>query len=297
MLAEQIRADQIDILFDLAGHTARNRLLVFARKPASIQITWIGYEGTTGLAAMDYILADRCAIPEGVEKYYREKVLRLPEVYVCYAPPADAPAVGPLPALTRGQVTFGSFNNLAKINPQVVAAWAEILRRVPEARLVLKYRGLNDAGTRCRYTELFAAQGIESARLELLAWSAYAEMLAEYQRIDIALDPFPFSGGVTTCEALWMGIPVITWPGETFAGRHSLSHLSNIGLTETIARDLDEYVKLAAALAGDLSRLARIRAGLREQVASSPLCDGERFAANLMSLLRAVWSQWTSRAQ
>jgi predicted O-linked N-acetylglucosamine transferase (SPINDLY family) len=290
-LAEQIRADRIDILFDLAGHTAHNRLLVFARKPAPIQVTWIGYEGTTGLAAMDYLLADRHVVPEGTEHYYRERVLRMPEGYLCYNPPDAAPPVGPLPSLTKGRATFGSFNNLAKITPQVVAVWAEILRRAPAARLVLKYRGLGDPAVKRRYLDLFAAHGVEPQRLELLPPSSYAEYLATYYQVDVALDPFPFSGSATTCEALWMGVPVITCPGEIFASRHSLSHLASVGLTELIAHDLDQYVELAVSLAGDLPRLAMLRAGLRQRMAASPLCDGQRFATNLAAMLRDVWQQ------
>ena len=159
-LAEQIRADRIDILFDLAGHTAHNRLLVFARKPAPIQITWIGYEGTTGLATMDYLLADRYVVPEGSESYYREHVLRLPDGYLCYDPPAAAPPVGSPPSLQKGYATFASFNNLAKIAPDVVAVWAEILHRAPTARLILKYRGLGDSGVRRRYLDLFASHDV-----------------------------------------------------------------------------------------------------------------------------------------
>jgi predicted O-linked N-acetylglucosamine transferase (SPINDLY family) len=290
-LAEQIRADRIDILFDLAGHTAHNRLLVFARKPAPVQVTWIGYEGTTGLAAMDYLLADRHVVPQGSQQYYREHVLRMPDGYLCYDPPASATPVGPPPSLTKGHATFGSFNNPAKITPEVVAVWAEILRRVPTARLVLKYQGLGDPTVRRRYLDLFAAHDLEPQRLELLPPSSYAEYLATYQQVDVALDPFPFSGSATTCEALWMGVPVITCPFETFASRHALSHLSNVGLTEMIAHNLDEYVELAVSLAGDLPRLAVLRAGLREQMAASPLCDGKRFAGNLASALHDAWEQ------
>ena len=201
-LTEQIRADRIDILFDLAGHSARNRLLVFARKPAPIQITWIGYEGTTGLTAIDYLLADRNVVPEESQPYYRERVLRMPDGYVCYAPPAAAPPVGPLPALNKGHVTFGSFNNVAKITPQVVAVWANILRRSPTARLVLKYSGLGDPAVQRRYLDLFAAHDVAPQRLELLPASSYADYLAMYHQVDLALDPFPFSGSATTCEAL-----------------------------------------------------------------------------------------------
>jgi protein O-GlcNAc transferase len=291
-LADQIRADRIDILFDLAGHTAGNRLLAFARKPAPIQITWLGYVGTTGLEAMDYLLADRYEVPQGAEPYLRERVLRMPDGYVCYDPPSDAPAVSPLPALERGHVTFGSFNNLAKITPNVVDLWAAVLRRVTLSRLVLKYPGLDAPSVTRRMEAMFAQRGVDRGRLELLGKSSHEDLLRQYQRVDIALDPFPYNGGLTTCEALWMGVPVVTWPGETFAGRHSLSHLSNVGLLETIAGDLKGYVELAAGLAADLPRLAGIRARLRDQVAGSPLCDGQRFAENFTAILRGAWRRW-----
>jgi predicted O-linked N-acetylglucosamine transferase (SPINDLY family) len=291
-LAQQIREDRIDILFDLAGHTARNRLLVFARKPAPIQITWIGYVGTTGLDAMDYIVADRHEIPAAAEKHYCEKVLRMPDGYVCYDPPGYAPPVSPLPAEKNGWVTFGCFNNPSKITAQVVETWAKILIRVPRSRVLLKYRGMNDSSVVDRFSEIFAVHGVDTDRLTFLGRSSHEELLREYRNIDIALDPFPYSGGLTTCEALWMGVPVITCPGETFASRHSLSHLSNVGLTETVARDLSEYVELASGLANDLPRLSKWRAELRERMSSSPLCDGPRFAGNLMDLLRDVWQEW-----
>jgi predicted O-linked N-acetylglucosamine transferase (SPINDLY family) len=294
-LAQQIRADGVDILFDLDGHTSANRLLVFARKPAPIQVTWLGYVGTTGLSAMDYLIADRWEVPEGMETYYREKVLRLPDGYLCYDPPTYSPDVGALPAKERGYVTFGSFNKPQKINPSVVALWAAILRQIPRARLVLKYRGFGDPGTRRHYEAMFASHGIECNRLEIKGASPHGELLGEYNRIDLALDPCTFSGGVTTCEALWMGVPVLTCPGETFASRHSLSHLSNIGLTETVAQDLSHYVELAVELAHDLPRLARWRAELRERMAASPLCNSKRFAENLMQVLRGVWQEWCRR--
>ncbi len=290
-LAERIRSDRIDVLFDMGGHLGGNRLLVFARKPVPIQVKWVGYAGSSGLTAMDYLLADPHQVEAGGEAHYPEKVLRLADDYVCFDPPAEAPEVGPLPALMQGHVTFGSFNNPAKINPGVVAAWAEILRRVPGARLVLTYPGFEQAGTRSYYETLFSAQGVGRERLELLGGSRRAGMLAEYNRVDIVLDPFPYSGGITTCEALWMGVPVITWPGKTFAGRHSLSHLSNVGLTETVARDRANYIALAVQLANDLPRLEKLRGELRGRVARSPLCDGPRFAANLMAALRSIWQE------
>ena len=190
-IAEQIREDRIDVLFDLAGHTAFNRLLVFARRPAPIQITWIGYEGTTGLEAIDYILGDRYTIPEGTEHFYREKVLRMPGDYVCYDPPSEAPEVGPLPAARNGLVRFGSFNNLAKLTRETVETWSEVLRRVPGSGLLLKYRGLGDERVGRRYLEMFAACGIVSDRLELSPPAEYADYLAAYGGIDIALTRFP----------------------------------------------------------------------------------------------------------
>ncbi len=291
-LAEQIRADEIDVLLELAGHTDGNRLLMFARKPAPIQATWIGYVGTTGLEAMDYLLADRFHILPETESCFREKVLRLPDGYVCYCPPPDAPEVGPLPAAEHGLVTFGSFNNPAKITPGVVAVWADILKQVPDARLVLKYAGLGSDGARRRLRELFAQNGVNPERLDLQGRSPHRAFLNVYNQIDVALDPFPYSGGLTSCEALWMGVPVITYPGETFASRHALSHLSNAGVTGTIARDLDHYIELAVQWANDLPRLAALRAGLREQVRRSPLCDGPRFAENVRRILRHIWTQW-----
>jgi protein O-GlcNAc transferase len=291
-LAEQIRSDRVDVLFDLAGHTANSRLLVFARKPAPIQVTWAGYVGTTGLTAIDYIVADRYEVPPGAEVHYAERVLRMPDGYVCYDPPAYAPAVGPLPAGESGQVTFGSFNQPGKIGPQVIAVWAEILRRLSTARIILKYRAMDDPSIAGRLSELFAGHGIGPDRVEYRGGSSHVEFLRHYGEIDMALDPFPYNGGLTTIEALWMGVPVVTCPGETFAARHSLSHLSNVGLTETIANNPDEYVETAVALANDLPRLAELRKGLRDRVASSPLCDGKRFADNLLRLLRDAWREW-----
>ncbi|MCS6850095.1 MAG: tetratricopeptide repeat protein [Gemmataceae bacterium] len=291
-LADLVRADRIDILFDLAGHLANNRLLTFALRPAPLQVTWIGYMGTTGLKTMDYILADRYHIAEGEECYYVERVLRLPEAFFCYDPPAEAPEPGPLPALRQGHVTFGSFNTPAKLTPQVVAVWADVLRRLPGSRLVLKFRGLDDPGVRQRFHNLFECVGIDRSRIGLKGWSPRPDHLRAYHGIDLALDPFPFSGSTTTLEALWMGVPVLTCPGTTFAGRHSYSYLSNLGLTELIANDLADYVNRAVALAGDLDRLSAWRRELRRRVAESPLCDAPRFARNLGGILRGIWRQW-----
>jgi predicted O-linked N-acetylglucosamine transferase (SPINDLY family) len=296
-LAARIRKDQIDILFDLDGHSGRERLLVFARKPAPLQITWAGYVGTTGLAAIDYLLADRWHVPKDSEAFCREEVLRMPNGYVCYQPPSYSAEVAPLPAEQNGFVTFGSFNQPTKTNRHVVALWARVLKRVAGSRLLLKHRGFDDAAIREPILREFAAEGVDTARIELQGKSPHAALLAEYQRIDIGLDTFPYSGGLTTCEALWMGVPIVTLPGQTFAGRHSLSHLSNVGLTQTITASEQEYVDCAAALAGDLPRLAELRRALRQQMAASPLCDCRRFALDWSDLLTQAWHNRSNRCQ
>jgi predicted O-linked N-acetylglucosamine transferase (SPINDLY family) len=291
-LAERIRADGIDILFDMAGHTARNRLPCFARKPAPIQVTWAGYVGTTGLATMDYLLADRHHVPAGEDIHYRERILRMPNGYICYTPRAEAPDVAPLPARTNGFVTFGCFNNPAKINDPLLDAWAAILGRLPGSRLFLKYAEMDDPITRRRVAGRLGLHGIEPSRLVFEPRSPHRELLAAYNRVDIGLDTFPYSGGLTTCEALWMGVPVVTVTGATFAGRHSTSHLSNVGLTETIATDVPGYIATAVALANDPDRLAELRATLRQRTAASPLCGGPRFARDFEAAMRGIWRAW-----
>jgi predicted O-linked N-acetylglucosamine transferase (SPINDLY family) len=292
-LADQVRADAIDILIDLAGHTAGNRLLAFARKPAPVQATWLGYVGTTGLAAIDYLIADDHQVPPGAEVHYRERVLRLPGGYACYDPPAAAPDPGPPPALATGRVTFGCFNNPAKLSPPALAAFAAVLNRVAGARLVLKYGGMDDPAVSARLHAAFAAAGVAPERVELRGGSAHAGHLAAYREVDVALDSFPYSGGVTTCDALWMGVPVVTLPGTTFASRHSLSYLAGVGLADDLATsDVDDYVARAADLANDWNRLAGWRAGLRERMARSPLCNGERLADELLQALRVAWRAW-----
>ena len=296
-LAERIRGDRIDILFDLAGHTAGNRLLVFARKPAPIQITWLDYVGTTGLSAIDYILADPHEIPPEAEAGYREKVLRLPEDYICFDPPVMAPPVGPLPAIEKGYITFASFNIPAKTTPLTIETWSRVLHEIPTARLILKNQGFADPSVTARYRDLFAKQGVTAERISFQGWSPQSEILASYNEVDIALDTLPYNGGLTTCEALWMGVPVITCPGEIFASRHGLSHLHAAGFVDTIARDPDDYVKLAVELSCDLQKLAALRATLRLRVASSPLRDGPRFAGHFTKLIDDVWRQWCAEVQ
>lgn len=291
-VAETIRADGIHILVDLAGHTADNRLPLFARLPAPVQVSYLGYPNTTGLPQMDYRLTDATADPPGQEAFHSERLLRLPRGFLCYRPPEYAPAVGPLPALEMRHITFGSFNAMAKINEQVVALWAQILAAVAHSRLLIKNHSLRDAATRERYVALFEKQGIAADRLEFVGWlDRPAEHLALYHRLDIALDTFPYHGTTTTCEALWMGVPVVTLAGNRHAGRVGVSLLTQLGLTELIAATPQEYVRLAVALAGDTERLARLRAGLRERMRHSPLLDAQSFTRDLEAAYREMWQR------
>ena len=290
-LAQQIAVGGIDVLFDLSGHVGGRRMLLFARRAAPLQLTWMGYVGTTGLSNMDYIIADQHHIPAADESYYTERVLRLPHGYVCYEPPPYAPDVALLPALTNRHVTFGSFNQPAKTNWQMVEVWSRVLKAVPDSRLLLKYRGFADSGLQRRYQHAFTKYGIAAERVLFEGKSPHEELLSAYNRIDIGLDTQPYSGGLTTCEALWMGVPVITRPGVTFAGRHSLSHLQTVGLTETIATNWDAYVDRAKTLASDLPRLAQTRRDLRSRMAASPLCDGARFARDWSQLIHDTWQR------
>lgn len=288
-LARRIRDDGIDVLFDLAGHTDDNRLPVFARRPAPLQVTWAGYVGTTGFGAIDALLADRFHVPEGAEGLYSERVLRMPHGYVWYEPPAYAPPVlAGRPYRDGNRVTFGCFNNASKVNDAVLAVWSRILAAVPASRLVLKYAGCDQPEFRKRATAAMAHEGVDRDRLEFLGRTTHVEHLRRLGRIDVALDPFPYSGGLSTLEAVWMGVPVVTCPGDTFASRHSLSHLSNAGADGTIAFDLDDYVRIAAELANDPERLIREHATLRERMAASPVCDAAGFVRDLLALLRPL---------
>jgi len=290
-VAELIREDSIDILIDLSGHTARNRLLVFGRKPAPVQATWAGYVGTTGLSAMDYLISDPRETPEGTDHWYREAVVRLPDCYVCYSPPEYAPPVSPLPARKNGFITFGCFNNLAKINRPVMDLWICLLQEIPDARLVLVTKALGDPTISARFRQVFADGGV-AERIDFSGLVPHPELLARYGEMDIALDPFPYSGGLTTLESLWMGVPVITLGGDRFASRHSLSHLTAAGLPEFIVADQAAYLARAVSLAHDFSHLESIRTGLRERMRISPLCDAHRFTRNLEEAYRNMWRRW-----
>lgn len=292
-VAEIVAEDRIDILVDLAGHTS-HRLPLFARKPAPVQVTWLGYPDTTGLSAMDYRFSDDIADPEGEsDRFHAERVFRLPGGFLCYTAPADAPEVVPLPSVSSGRITFGSFNNISKITKEVVALWCDLLNCVPGSRLVIKNHSLADRATRSRYEALIGNKGISPDRVELRPRvKGTASHLAVYGEIDIALDTFPYNGTTTTCEALWMGVPVVTLKGERHAGRVGASILTRIGLADLVAESPDAYLRTAEALARATGRLSRIRNTLRETMISSSLCDGAGFAATIENAYRLFWREW-----
>lgn len=285
--ADTIRSAHIDILIDLSAHTGGNRLLVFARKPAPIQATWLAYAGSSGLSAMDYRLTDPYLDPYGTdESVYSERCIRLPETYWCYSPPEESRSsdseITPVPASIR----LGCLNNFCKINPYLIERWIQILQSCPSTRLTLHaHRGRH----RDRMLAKFTDAGIASERILFLERLPLAGYLAAYLSIDLALDTYPYGGGTTTCDALWMGVPVVTWAGETAVSRAGTSLLSNLRLTELIARTPEDYVAIAVELCRDRSRLAAYRQTLRNRMRESPLLDGKRFAENMGAALRAMW--------
>ncbi|WP_371425221.1 tetratricopeptide repeat protein [Tardiphaga sp.] len=289
---EQITADGIDILFDLSGHTAGSRLGVFERRAAPIQLGWAGYVGTVGLDTYDGILADAVEIPPGHDDCYVEPVIRLPDCYVSYHPPIDAPSVGPLPSLVRQRFTFGCFNRPAKLNAAVAESWGRIFAQLPDAHLLMVYGGLDESATRAAVLRVLSRGGIDPERVELVGEKEQAGLVRAYRDVDLALDPFPYSGGVTTLEAMWMGVPVVTLVGDTFAGRHSASHLTAAGLPEFCAKTREDYVALAIDWSRRRNDLDALRGSLRARLASSPLCDAPRFAQNLARELIRLWADW-----
>jgi predicted O-linked N-acetylglucosamine transferase (SPINDLY family) len=292
-VADQIRRDQVDILVDLALHTATNRMLVFARKPAPVQVTMLGLATTTGLGTIDYRLTDPYIDPPGQgDIHYSEQSIRLPHCFWCYEPALDADPVAELPARRNGFVTFGCLNQFAKVNKPVLQLWARILQSVPGARLVLQSPAGAHQGAAIA---LFADAGVTPDRIEFAPMLPFRDYLARYHDLDLCLDPFPFCGGTTTMDALWMGAPVITLAGRTAVGRGGVSILSNLGLTELIAHTPEQYVAIAVAWGQDWHRLAKVRAGLRQRMKASPLADGRRYAADVEAALRRMWKDWCSQ--
>jgi predicted O-linked N-acetylglucosamine transferase (SPINDLY family) len=292
-LAARIRTDQIDILIDLAGHTPKHRLLVFARKPAPLQVTYLGYPNTTGLTAIDYRLTDKYVDNQEInEKFNSELPIKLPASFFCYQPYDDTPVVNNLPALDQGYVTFSSFNNYVKVNPPLFELWAEILQALPTAKLVIQTKELQDTGTRQAFQAQMAHWGIAAERLIITPFAPPPEYLKTYHQVDIALDSYPFNGGTTTCEALWMGIPVVTLVGTRQVSRLGLSILSTLGLTELIASSPQEYINICLKLANDLDYLKNLRATMRHRMQTSPLMDASSFTHHLEVIYRQMWERW-----
>lgn len=291
--ARLIHGDGVHILLDLSGHTQHNRLPMFAWKPSPVQASWLGYYATTGVVEMDYLLADPYVVPIGEDGNFTETIWRLPESYLCFTAPTYDLEVCPLPALSMGHVTFGSFNNLVKMNDAVVDLWARVLHAVPGSMLFLKTKQLNDRSI-CHITrQRFVNRGISSDRLLLDGSSPRADLLAAYRKVDIALDPFPYPGGTTSVESLWMGVPVITRRGERFLSHVGETIAHNAGLTDWVAADDDGYVAKAVEHTANLEHLAALRAGLRRKVLASPVFEASSFARNFEA---ALWGMWQTLA-
>ena len=285
-LADLIRSDVIDVLVDLSGHTANSRLTAFAYRPAPVMVSWLGYFATTGLPYIDAVLLDEWHAPDGVEVQFVEPIIRLPGGRLCYHPVPWTPAeVAPLSFEQNGYITFGCFNNTVKFNEKVFDVWARVLVAVPNSHFILKWRTFNDDTFRQKIIQAFVDRGVDVHRLELRGPSFHADLLKEYADIDIALDPFPFTGGLTSCEALWMGVPVVTWPQSRVVSRQTHAFLHQIGLPELSAQDADDYVRIAVELANDRARLAQLRVTLRERMRASPLMDVIGFTRQLEDTL------------
>jgi predicted O-linked N-acetylglucosamine transferase (SPINDLY family) len=291
--ADLIQQDGIDVLVDLALHTSKNRLTVFACKPAPVQATFAGYPGSTGLETIDYRLTDPYLDPPGLnDQFYSETSIRLPDSFWCYDPLVTEPAVNALPAQTNGHVTFGCLNNFCKVNEQVLRLWAHVLENVDRSRLMIL---CPEGSHRQSLLDLLQRLGIQPDRIELIAHRPRPQYLELYHRIDVGLDTFPYNGHTTSLDSFWMGVPVVTPVGQTVVGRAGLSQLTNLGLTELIAQTPQQYVRLAAALAGDLPRLAELRRTLRARMQASPLMDAPRFARNIEAAYRQMWRNWCER--
>ena len=294
-VAELVRRDGIDILIDLSGHTDNHRLLMFARKPAPVQVTWNGYANTTGMSAMDYRITDALADPPGMtEHLHSEKLVRLPEIYMAFTPPAASPDVSAAPEIKSGHVTLGSMNALSKVTPQVIAVWSAILRAVPSARLLMCT--VPAGRTSDRVIREFARHGVDRTRLELLPKLPFQQFLAAHSRIDVALDPFPFSGTTTTCQTLWMGVPVITLAGKSHVSRVGVTMLSSVGLEQCVAADENDYTEKAVALASNASRLQEMRGAMRERMRSAPLTNAARLTRFLEDAYRKMWEDYCGKS-
>ncbi len=292
-LSDILRDDEIDILFDLNGYNENSRMMTFLTAPAPVQIKWVGgLISSTGLETMDYLLSDKVQTPAGSDTLYTEKLIRMPGDYICYDPPGYLPSIKPAPVNDKGYITFGCFNNGSKINDVILGQWATILLEVPESRLFLKSANFDSESFKERIFSVLESHGIDRERVRIESSSPHKVLLESYNEVDIALDPWPYSGGLTTCEALAMGVPVVTLPGPTFAGRHSATHLVNAGLPELVADNWEQYINITVGLTKDLKSLNIIRSNLRNILLSSPVCDGKLFAKHFTDAMRAVWQRY-----
>lgn len=292
-LIGQVRADGVDILIELSGQTQRNRLLAVRLRGAPVQATYIGYPNTTGIPSIDYRFVDSLTDPDGAEARAVEKLVRLDPCFLCYWPREDAPEPGPAPMLRNGHVTFGSFNSIKKLTPSTISLWCGLLKEVPDSRLIIKSAGFNSEGACAHFGKLFDETGIAEDRVELRdRVDSKLDHLGAYDELDIALDTSPYNGTTTTCEAMWMGVPVVTLIGRMHAGRVGLSLLSAVGLPELAAQTPEQYIEVAAGLARDRARLAELRREMRGRMAASPLCDGKSFAARFEGALRGIWREF-----
>ena len=307
--AQLVRQDKIDILIDLTMHMERNRIMIFARKPAPIQMTWLAYPGTTGLETIDYRLSDPyldplpiadCRLPndqignrksEIANRHYSERTVQL-KTFWCYDPLVSEPDVNELPAAKNGHITFGCLNNVSKVTNGTIAMWAKVLTAVPNSRMQLL---VPEGSGRKRVSDLLAGSGVGPSRIEFLNWQSRPNYLRQYHQIDLCLDPYPYPGHTTTMDGLWMGVPVVNLPGPTAIARAGISILTNVGIPQFVARDADDYVCIASQWASDSAALAELRKTLRERMQSSPLMNAPAFARDFETALRGVWQKWCNR--
>jgi protein O-GlcNAc transferase len=291
-LAQRIARDQIDVLIDLAGHTSLNRMAMFAQRAAPVQMSYLGYPGSTGVPQMDWLLADAVVAPKGSEALFSERLIRLPGAVFCYHPEVDYPFPDYGAAQQNRTLTFGSFNNAPKLTPRTIALWAQVLKTVPDSRLVLKAPSFKDAGAVASFQRRFASHGIDTSRLEFRGPVGLSDMMAEYADIDIALDPVPYNGGTTTLQALWMGVPVVVLDGSHFVSRMGASFMTALSLREWVAQDDESYVRIAATMASDRAALLGLKRGLRERQLKAAAWNIDRHAQAVQDAIRCAWQRF-----
>lgn len=291
-IIDKIREDGIDILIDLSGHEYTRQMMIFARKPAPVQISWLGYFCSTAMPAMDYFISDPFSSPVGQEVQFSEKLVRLPHTRFCFHPLEKTPTANSLPAKKKSYITFGSFNRLDKLNAGVIALWSKVLAAVPNSKLLLKANALKDEATIERLKQAFAAHGVEAERLIFRPYSRHADLFKAYWDVDIALDPIPFTGCVTSLEGMWMGVPLVTLAGDSLVSRQGAALLENLDMQDWIASDENDYVRIAKNKSADLDALAATRKTLRNRMNHSPLTNGDAFARDMEAAWRNVWQYW-----